>query len=264
MRGLNSGQAIITLVYSCIINMVLAYDGPAFSMNALLQNDHHYIDTFRRAELDRKNGNFYSAIVRFKEALGVSRDAGDSVEEAVCLIRLGLMYWNVGQVSESINCYKDAQRKARESGQNDILDGCRAAMEAIRLYNIGKNYLQSNLCQRSIESFDGALGISRRIQNEEITVKCLRQMSLTYWQMNDLKKFLLCNEEALESARRIKHNKEEGRCLNNIGLYHWKSTNYSSALDYFNAALQIAQRMNEVQSEAENLNNIGIIYNGMS
>jgi CHAT domain-containing protein/tetratricopeptide (TPR) repeat protein len=243
-----------------MVHVVSGFSGPAFSEKDALPGNERYLVIVRQAESDLENGNFDSAIGRFKEALDISREAGDPAEEATCLTKLGLMSWNIGQVPEAIRYYSDAQQKARESGQNDVLDRCRTVLEAISLYNAGKDYRQSNFLQRSVESFERALGISRRIKNEEITVKCLRQLSLTYWQMNDLKSFLLRNEEALESARKIKHKKEEGRCLNNIGLYHWKSTNYSSALNYFNEALHIARDMNDIQNEAECLSNIGGVY----
>jgi len=243
-----------------MVHILLVFAGPAFSEKGALQSNERYLVIVRQAESDRENGNFDSAIGRFKEALDNSREAGDPRAEAACLTKLGLLHWNIGQVPEAIRYYSDAQQKARESGQNDVLDRCRAVLEAISLYNAGKDYCQSNFLQRSAESFERALGISRRIKNEEITVKCLRQMSLTYWQMNDLKSFLLRNEEALESARKIKHKKEEGRCLNNIGLYHWKSTNYSSALNYFIEALHIARDMNDIQTEAECLSNMGGVY----
>jgi CHAT domain-containing protein/tetratricopeptide (TPR) repeat protein len=260
MRRIDLGSGKGFLFYALMVHILLAFAGPAFSEKDALQSNERYLVIVRQAESDLENGNFDSAIGRFKEALDNSREAGDPGAEAACLTKLGLMSWNIGQVPEAIRYYSDAQQKARESGQNDVLDRCRAVLEAISLYNAGKDYRQSNFLQRSVESFERALGISRRIKNEEITVKCLRQLSLTYWQMNDLKSFLLRNEEALESARKIKHKKEEGRCLNNIGLYHWKSTNYSSALNYFNEALHIARDMNDIQTEAESLNNIGIIY----
>jgi len=260
MRRINLGSGRGFLFYALMVHILLGFSGPAFSEKGALQKNERYLVIVRQAESDRENGNFDSAIGRFKEALENSREAGDPGAEAACLTRLGLMSWNIGQVSEAIRYYSDAQQTARESGQKDVLDGCRGALEAINLYNAGKDYRQSNFLQRSVESFERALGISRRIKNEEITVKCLRQLSLTYWQMNDLKSFFLRNEEALESARKIKHKKEEGRCLNNIGLYHWKSTNYSSALSYFNEALHIARDLNDIQTEAECLSNIGIIY----
>jgi len=260
MRRLNSGSGRGFLFYALMVHILLGFAGPAFSEKGALQKNERYLVIVRQAESDRENGNFDSAIGRFKEALDISREAGDPAAEAACLTKLGLLHWNIGQVPEAIRCYSDAQQKARESGQNDVLDRCREVLKAVGLYNAGKDYRQSNLLQRSTESFERALGISRRIKNEEITVKCLRQLSLTYWQMNDLKSFLLRNEEALESARKIKHKKEEGRCLNNIGLYHWKSTNYSSALSYFNAALQIGVSLHESQVQAECLSNIGGVY----
>lgn len=260
MRKLDLGRGRTAFSNTFIIYIILACFGPAFSEKDMLRNNERYLVVVRQAESDLENGSFDCAIGGFKEALDIVRTARDPSAESVCLTKLGLLHWNIGQVHEAIIYYSNAQQKARESGQTDVQERCQEVLEAISFYNTGKNYRQSNLLQRSVESFERALSISKRIKNEEITVKSLRQLSLTYWQMNDLKSFLLCNEEALRSAKNIKHKKEEGRCLNNIGLYHWKSTNYSNALNYFQKALQISRDMNEMQPEAESLNNIGIIY----
>ena len=260
MRKIDLGRGRTFFPNVLIAYIVLGYTGSTFSENYVLQNNKRYLVIVRQAESDLENGSFDCAIDRFKEALDIVQGSGDPAAEVACLMKLGLLHWNIGHIREAIRHYSNAQQKASESGQTDVLDSCREVLEAISFYNAGKDYRQSNLLQRSAVSFERALGISKRIKNEEITVKCLRQLSLTYWQMNDLKSFLLRNEEALKSARKIKHKKEEGQCLNNIGLYHWKSTNYSSALSYFQRALQISRDMNETQAEAESLNNIGIIY----
>jgi len=234
--------------------------GSTFSDSYILKNNKRYLIIVRQAESDLENGSYDHAIDQFKEALSIVQGSEDTAVEVACLMKLGILYWNIGHIPEAIKYYSNAQQKAGESGHADVVDSCREVLEAISFYGAGKDYRQSNLFHRSVMSFERALGISKRLKSEEITVKCLRQLSLTYWQMNDLKRFLLRNEEALKSARKIKHKKEEGRCLNNIGLYHWKSTNYSSALNYFQKALQISREMNETQAEAECLNNIGIIY----
>ena len=163
MRRIDLGTGRGFLLYALMVHILLVFAGPAFSEKGALQNNGRYLVIVRQAEFDRENGDFDSAIGRFKEALDNSREAGDPGAEAACLSKLGLLHWNIGQVPEAIRYYSDAQQKARESGQNDVLDRCRDVLEAISLYNAGKDYRQSNFLQRSAESFERALGISRRI-----------------------------------------------------------------------------------------------------
>jgi len=219
-----------------------------------------YALAFRQGEADRVRGDFESSINRFKEALTISRQASDTAAEAACLAKLGLLQWNLGRVREAEGSFSEAALKAGAHGPDGAIPNSRAALDIIRLYNQGKDLRLSNALPRSLEAFSEALVIGRRIKGEEFVVKCLRQMSGTYWQMNDLKNFLSSNQEALEIATRLNLKIERGRCLNNLGLYFWKSTDYSKALRHFQQALQLSKELKDTQMEAECLSNMGIIY----
>lgn len=218
-----------------------------------------YALAFRQGEADRVRGDFESSINRFKEALTISRQASDTAAEAACLAKLGLLQWNLGRVREAEGSFSEAALKAGAHGPDGAIPNSRAALDIIRLYNQGKDLRLSNALPRSLEAFSEALVIGRRIKGEEFVVKCLRQMSGTYWQMNDLKNFLSSNQEALEIATRLNLKIERGRCLNNLGLYFWKSTDYSKALRHFQQALFILRPLNDSQTEAECVSNIGLI-----
>ncbi len=224
-----------------------------------VQNNGAYARAFRQGETERIRGDFESSIIRFTEALTISRTASDPAAEAACLVKLGLLQWNLGRVQEAEGNFSDAALKAGESGLSEALSYSRTALEIIRLYNQGKDLRQSNALPRSLASFAEAVALGRKNRGEEFVVKCLRQMSGTYWQMNDLKGFLSNNQEALEIATRLNLQVERGRCLNNLGLYFWKSTDYSKALSNFQQALFILKLLNDSQTEAECVNNIGVI-----
>jgi CHAT domain-containing protein/Tfp pilus assembly protein PilF len=218
-----------------------------------------YTLAFRKGEEARARGDFESSIDRFQEALTISRQANDTAAEAACLMKLGLLQWNLGRIREAEGNFSEASRKAGTPGSDGVLFISRAALDIIRLYNQGKDLRLSNALPRSLEAFSEALAIGRRIKGEEFVAKCLRQMSGTYWQMNDLKSFLSNNEEALKIAMRLNLKIEQGRCLNNLGLYFWKSTDYSKALRHFQQALLILRPLNDSQTEAECVSNIGLI-----
>ena len=102
MRRIDLGSGKGFLFYALMVHILLAFAGPAFSEKDALQSNERYLVIVRQAESDLENGNFDSAIGRFKEALDNSREAGDPGAEAACLTKLGLMSWNIGQVPEAI------------------------------------------------------------------------------------------------------------------------------------------------------------------
>ena len=192
-------------------------------------------------------------------ALGLARKIGYK-EEVKCFIRLGLLYWNIGQLEESSEKYIQALSLAQKFNLKELEEESRTALEIYRLYKEGKKFRSSGEHQKSIESFQTAIDLASKSGSKEHEVKCLRQMSLTYWELNNLKKCHSLNEEALTIAQSLNHRKEEGRCLNNIGNFYSKLDNYSKALNCYEEALIIARHFKNKEDESVCLTNIGVIY----
>jgi len=205
-------------------------------------------------------GEFENAAVLFKKALELSREMGAPQKEAFCLSRLGIAAWDMGQISESEKFFKDAHLLARQHGFLSLADANRKFLEITRLYNLGKEFRSKNLNKQSLEYFEWAIIIGRMTGIDNFELKCLRQKSLTYWQIDDVQRFFECNRRGLDISKKINHRKETGRCLNNIGVYYEKTNDYSYALKYFEEALPILRNEQDAESEAECLSNIGYIY----
>lgn len=192
--------------------------------------------------------------------MDLARKIGNKECAAKCLIDLGILYWNLGELEGSSEKYEKALSIAKELNLKNILEHCRTALETYRLYKEGKKFRSLGESQKSIESFKRAIGFAREIRSKEHEVKCLRQLSITHWDLNNSKNYLDLHEDALKIAQSLNHRKEEGNCLYNIGLYYWKLDNYSKALNYFEDALRIALVMKNIEDESACLTNIGGIY----
>ena len=211
--------------------------------------------------MNRKEGKFDQAIEAFTRALAFTRKMDNKEGEVKCLLNLGLMYWNTGEIDVSSKNYKKALSLTNKINLIDEQEKCTASLEIYRFYKEGKKFRDSTMeYQKSIESFEKAINLARKIRSEDHEVKCLRQLSLIYLELNDLKEFYSLNEKALELAKSLNHRKSEGRCLNNIGIQFWKLTNYSKALAYFKNAVAIAEKLNNKNDKRKYLNNVGVIY----
>jgi len=173
---------------------------------------------------------------------------------------LGLLYWNIGQIEKSLDFYREALFLADKINLKDKRQEILDRIEVYKLYRNGKEYRSQDQHQKSIVSLEKAIALARKIKSKDHEVKCLRQLSITYSGLNDLKKFFSLNEEALKIACKLNHRKEEGRCLNNIGIFYRKLDNYSQALKYYEDALRIAQNENNIKDKSICLINIGNIY----
>jgi len=207
-----------------------------------------------------KEGSFQRAIDSLEKCLRLAREMEDRQCQIKCYMRLGLLYWNIGQLGESSKYYKKAILLVQELNLKEKYEKCRIALEIYQLYTEGKEHRSLGQLKKSLKNFEKAINLSKKIKSKEHELKCLRQLSITYWNSNNLQKFKFLNEEALKIAQSFNHKREEGKCLIHIGIFHRKLNNYSKALYFYEEALSIIRGLNNKKDETVCLNNIGIIY----
>ncbi len=192
--------------------------------------------------------------------MDLARKIDDKEEEIKCLISLGLLYWNIGELEESSEKYKKALSIAKKFNLKNKLEHCCTVLEIYRLYKEGKKFYNSGEHQKSIDSFKQAIDFAREIGSKEHEVKCLRQLSIAYFELDHLKEFFSLNKEALTIAQNLSLKKEEGNSLMHIGIFYEKLDNYSKALSIYEDALTIAKAIKNKVNESACLTNIGSIY----
>ncbi|MFQ6109186.1 MAG: tetratricopeptide repeat protein, partial [Candidatus Aminicenantales bacterium] len=251
---------------SAIIFALLIIASSSFSQMGIRFNGNEIIHLYyalkASGEESLKKGKYEDAVNLFRQALILSRESEQRNEEIACYMSLGLLYWNLGQLNESLDHYDRAHSLAKKFNLLAEKHESMIFMKIFNLYKEGKKYRSSGQYQESVRSFQKAIHLAKKIKSREHEVKCLRQLSITYWNLNDLNQFFSLNEKALKIAQFINHKKEEARCLINIGVYYFKKDNYSKALHYYQAALKIIQELSDNKNEESILiTNISMIYN---
>jgi len=219
-----------------------------------------YSQIFEMAEKYRLDGEFENAIRLFEKSLNAAKKISDEEKECESLIKLGLLYWNIGNVKESTDMYDQALSLAQNLNLKNKQEECQSILEIYRLYSEGRNYWSSGEYQKSIKSLQKSIDLAVKIGSKEHEGRCLRRLSVTYWELNNLKKYFSLNEKALKLAQSLNHRKEEGRCLYNMGCYYDIVDNYSKALNCYEIALTIPQYLKDKKRQSACLNNIGIVY----
>jgi len=82
-------------------------------------------------------GEFKQAIGFFEQGLALARKLGIREQQLVCLMYLGVLNWNIGQIEESDALYRQGLALAKELGLEHEQDVCRAAIDIYRLYTEG-------------------------------------------------------------------------------------------------------------------------------
>ncbi len=170
------------------------------------------------------------------------------------------MYWNIDQRKDSSEKYKQAQSLTQKLNLKNKQRECQYSLEICMLYEKGKSYRSAGEFQKSIECFQRACDLARKIESKEHEAKCLRQLSSAYMRVYNLQELFSLAKKALNMAKSLNHRDEIGRCLNNIGFYYSKLNNYSKALSCYKDAIEIAKKEKNKSGEGICLTNIGLIY----
>ena len=215
----------------------------------------------KQANALREQGEFHQAMAAFEEAFRLARMNNDRQAQLICLIDLGTLNWDIGKIKDSDKLYRQALSLSQELGLREREAQCTAYIKIHDAYVRGKEACASGLHQDSIAQFSTAIGLARKIRSPEHELKCLRQMSLNYYQTKMYEEYLSLNNRALIIAKKIRHLREEARCLNNIGIYFYENNSYTKALTYYGQALSIlGERIENDSDLSAILNNMGAIY----
>ena len=215
------------------------------------------------AEREARSGHFESALILFQNAQFYAREEGKIKEQANCLIRSALMAWNLGKIPESTKLFEGA-RDLLPRLQGAQRNYCETALRISEIYKQAKSRRDAGDFDQAITLFLQSVSLSRSIQSPELEVKCMRQMSICYWEKNELERYFELNRSAREIAHELRHHREEGICLNNMGIFFSFSNDYSKALDCFDRALSFFKIDGTSENISNCLNNIAILYTKFS
>jgi len=215
---------------------------------------------FLQAALLRSQGDYEKSFAALQPDLALARRDQRYGYQAKCLLRMGLLKWDLGDIAESERYFGEAEAAFLKAKDPRSQEFCAKCLEMIGLYNQGKDDRKATLFYRSIERFEAACLLGREIGFPDLQLKCLRQQSLTYLEMRKIELFAENSRKALDISVTINHKIEQGRCLNNIGAYYQQRHDYSQAVKCFEDALSAARTTNDLQTEAECLSNLGLVY----
>ena len=157
-----------------------------------------YRELFRQAEKLQSEGEFDKAIDIYEKSLSLSREFGDKRAELDSLLKLGLLNFVLGELEKSTASYIGSLSLATKLSLKDQMNESQSALEINKLYAAGREFRSSEEYQKSIKSFQTAIELAKRINSLYHEGKCLRQLALTYWTLNNIQEFHDLNEEALE------------------------------------------------------------------
>jgi CHAT domain-containing protein len=222
-----------------------------------LSGTNHFEKKFKEGIKLQKNGEYKEAIDKFSSVLEFSDSNFSNFE---CLYRLSILFWNIGEIEKAKTFCKRGFLLSLKQSKKKYSNYFKYSLEVISNYNKAKNERDSNNWEKSIEYFKKAAFFSEKLNSPELEIKCLRQLSISYWYINEFGVFINLNKKCLVLSQKLNHSKEKCRCLINFGAYYDLYDQYSMALIKYFEGLKIAEARNYTEEKSSCYLNISTIY----
>ena len=189
---------------------------------------------------------------KYQEALTLLRKLENRQEEARTLMRIGTVYWLLGDSQKALEFSNQALPVWRAIGDQ--------AGEATTLHNLGVDYWELGDNWKALEFLNQALPLQRAVGDREEEAKTLGVIGLAYDYLGKPQEAIEYLNQALAIHRSIGNRKGEATTLFNIGLTHHGVSEWQKALEYYNQSLSLAHSIGNRRLEATIFVGIGTIY----
>ncbi len=250
-----------TPFYSRIIMLLaLGFIFYSYGYSAKSEGEESWTEFLLTGQRQKIVGEYEEALKNFERAIALAKKSGDREGALEAMKNKGITLWNLGRMKEASEAFSEGCSFAAESGyvyQKAFLENC---LEVYQLYQQGKERREKLDLKGAINCFQKAINLAEKARSYELELKCLRQVSVAFYEQNAMEEFYHLNERALRIARLLNHKLEEGRCLNNIAIFELKSGELIKAWNKFNEAVSVIQKYGTKKDNADCINNLGLIF----
>ncbi len=141
-----------------------------------------------------------------------------------------------------------AQQSGNESGEGNVLG------------NLGRAYADLRETPKSIEYFEQALTVFRKIEDRRGEGNALGNLGLAHANLGEPAKANEYYEQQLGITREIGDQRGEGMALGNLGAAYMILEETAKAIEYFEQALVVLREIGDRRGEGSALGNLGVAY----
>lgn len=237
-------------------------------------------------------GEYRKAQEVYEDALRTAQAIGSRLDEAMCLLRIGIIRYRVADYPEAIAYYnlsltifedmgdRDGQSRIFNNIGNIYIDqgeynkaidyyGRRLRIvqelndrrgEGNVFNNIGLVHHSQGLYDKALEYFRKSVRINQEVGDLAGETGALNNMGLSYQSQGDIPNAIGTFIQSLNISRELQFRNAEAMTLNNIGLNYWYVGKYSEAMSSYTPSLAITQELGDRLTEALTLMNMGVVY----
>ncbi|MBF0291324.1 MAG: tetratricopeptide repeat protein, partial [Nitrospinae bacterium] len=200
--------------------------------------------------------NYGRALEAYGTALSMQRRAGDAVNSARELRRMGRIYHlRLNQFAKARAVYGEALSVFRSAGDR------RGAL--MTLVDMGSVEADVGDLAGAEKIFRSALAEAEELKDENARALVEFHTANLRWFMGEYEPAITHARKALKTAESLKDDGQSAIILNTIGLIYWTLNDYQKALDNMDKSLTLAKKAGMRLDEASAHNNIGLVLRSM-
>jgi tetratricopeptide (TPR) repeat protein len=193
-----------------------------------------------------------SAAILYEKALQINTDIKDS-------INLGVVLNNMGNLNSEQANYSAALVYLTQAGE--IFEAIKNLNYASYvLNNVGNIYFFIGDYDHAAENYYKVLKFAKEINDLVLEAGAHNNLAITHKSLENYERSLYYLRQALDIYNRTNDIDNKHKTLHNFGVTYLSAEQYDSAFVYYQKSLKITTELNDLKSIAETLNDIGEVY----
>ena len=206
-------------------------------------------------EVDRKTGEYQTALERFKQSLQISIEREDRFRQEHNLGRIGLIHESIGEYTIAIEHYQEALQISTELGYK--------RNQSVHLANLAFVHEHLGDYERATVQYQKALAIAEELGSKRNIGVYLGNLGNVLRVRGLVAEAIEYIRQAIQIAQEIGDHQSEAVHLSSIGTLYTGSGRYSEAIDSYTRAGQLFKRSDDKRREAAVLNNLGNVQKSL-
>jgi pentatricopeptide repeat protein len=217
-----------------------------------LQKKAEIIKLKEQGKNDFYQGDFYSALDKYINALQLAEEIDDADERATLPGNIGAAFFYLGEFDTALVYYQESLSHLEEIGDMRRVGN--------RLGNIANVYSDKSDYPNALAYFKKVFKVREELNDQQGMAADLNNIGLVYQEMGAYKLALNHYQKAYKINKSMNNIRSMGKNLANIANVRIKFGDYDKALTIYQESIELRRQTGDRKGEGIDLGNMGIIY----
>lgn len=193
-----------------------------------------------------------NSIIKFKEAIDISKASGDKFGHGAALVLLGMSYASLGVKQHAVDALTEALPLTKETDDQSL--------QTLVLSSMGAVYASMGFYKKGIEYLDQTVPLLQGPEQRQALASTLGALGSAYVMSSERRKGLEYLNQSLSLQMVVGDRNAQAITLEAIALSHASMSEYKEALDLLDQSLSLRKSLGKPGAEFTSIRSIGRVY----